>query len=80
MKTIQINRPVAMKMLKALSTSGNLCAAGIATRILDGRETIESELNKNHGGFITSVLKGDYLHAIAVADSENAASLLKIKL
>ena len=80
MGTVTINKPVALKMLKALSTSGNLCTAGIATRILDGRETIESELEKNHGSFVTSVLKGDYIYALSVADSENSAALLTVKL
>ena len=63
-------------MIRAIAHSENTCAAGIAKRLLNGTSTLEQEQCRNHGGFITAVLNGDYNTAIRLADSENKKALL----
>lgn len=63
-------------MIKAIAHSENKCAASIAERLLNGTSTLEQEQCRNHGGFITAVLNGDYNTALKLADSENKTALL----
>lgn len=68
--------PTAIEMLTALKKTDNTACIGIVNRVLAGEVTIEQELDKNHGSFITAVLKGDFETALHKADSCNKKCLI----
>jgi hypothetical protein len=64
----------AEKMLTALLKSGNKNCAALAKRVLDGKSTVEQEL-QYAGGFMTAVLKGNREKALVLADGSNKKAL-----
>ena len=61
-------------MLEVLAISGSDQTRHKAGQILAGTTTVEHELQYS-GNFLTHVLNGDFLGALAVADSENKICL-----
>lgn len=66
------------QMIEALSKSNNEIVAKRCQQILNGEQTIEDALSMS-GGFMTSVLQGDYESAIVRADQQNKIALFIYK-
>jgi hypothetical protein len=64
------------EMLLAINDySQNEISKRVARKILLGQSSVEEEIEKNHGRFLTSVLKGDFETALGLADSTNKQAL-----
>jgi hypothetical protein len=63
------------QMLTALCGSKNQLTKNIANRIINAETTVTDELARNHGAFLTAVLKGNYETAMRLADSDNKDAL-----